>query len=68
MDSLNKVRENEAAVVDLGIDYATRQCEALLLEGAPGVHFYTLNRSHATREIFHRLSGLWGTGTPSSWR
>jgi methylenetetrahydrofolate reductase (NADPH) len=43
------------AVLQLGVSYATLQCAELLAGGAPGIHFYTLNRSHATRAI---LSGL----------
>jgi len=47
--------EDEAAVHDLGIAYATLQCMDLLARGAPGVHFYTLNRSPATRAILAAL-------------
>ncbi len=43
------------AVHQLGVAYATLQCAELLARGAPGVHFYTLNRSHATRAILSAL-------------
>jgi methylenetetrahydrofolate reductase (NADPH) len=46
---------DDKAVVRVGVDWATAECEALLAGGAPGIHFYTLNRSFATREIFTRL-------------
>lgn len=46
---------DKAAVVRIGIEHATAQCEELLRRGAPGIHFYTLNRSEATREVFLRL-------------
>jgi methylenetetrahydrofolate reductase (NADPH) len=43
------------AVKDLGVAYATLQCSELLARGAPGIHFYTLNRSPATRSILAAL-------------
>lgn len=43
------------AVLDLGVAYATLQCAELLASGAPGIHFYTLNRSPATRAIVSAL-------------
>ena len=47
--------DDDAAVQDLGVAYATLQCVDLLARGAPGIHFYTLNRSPATRAILAAL-------------
>jgi methylenetetrahydrofolate reductase (NADPH) len=46
------------AVLQLGVSYATLQCAELLARGAPGIHFYTLNRSPATRAILSALKLL----------
>ncbi|MBV8946059.1 MAG: methylenetetrahydrofolate reductase, partial [Solirubrobacterales bacterium] len=43
------------AALQLGVSYATLQCAELLARGAPGIHFYTLNRSPATRAILAAL-------------
>jgi methylenetetrahydrofolate reductase (NADPH) len=46
---------HEEAEAQLGIAYAARQCEELLAAGAPGIHFYTLNKAPATRAVLAAL-------------
>jgi len=48
-------QEGDEAVTELGVAYATLQCADLLERGAPGIHFYTLNKSPATRAILSAL-------------
>jgi methylenetetrahydrofolate reductase (NADPH) len=48
-------RAEPEAVAELGVAYATLQCAELLRAGAPGIHFYTLNRSPATRAVVSAL-------------
>ena len=52
---LERLRDDEAGAMAVGIEWATAQCADLLRNGAPGIHFYTLNRSPATRAIFESL-------------
>jgi methylenetetrahydrofolate reductase (NADPH) len=54
-ERLEPVADDSEATLEIGIDWAWRQCEELLAGGAPGIHFYTLNRSLATQRIFERL-------------
>ena len=53
--ALNRANSSPDAVERVGIHYAAEQCAGLLNEGVDGIHFYTLNKSRATREIFYSL-------------
>ena len=55
---IEAVEDDAEAVRQIGIYHATRQCEDLLRDGVPGIHFYTLNRSTATRAIYQSIKGL----------
>jgi methylenetetrahydrofolate reductase (NADH) len=52
---LDKRGEDVEAVTQFGIEYATGQCRELLREGAPGIHFYTLNKARSTTQILTNL-------------
>ena len=52
---LEELGDNDAAVAEFGIEYATKQCEDLLRNGAPGIHFYTLNKAQSTLRILKNL-------------
>ncbi|MEK7747753.1 MAG: methylenetetrahydrofolate reductase [NAD(P)H] [Nitrospirota bacterium] len=55
LSELESVEQDDKAVEQVGILHAVRQCKALLSAGAPGIHFYTLNKSSATRAILDHL-------------
>ena len=52
---LESRKDEPEAVAELGVAYATLQCVELLDNGAPGIHFYTLNKSPATRAVVSAL-------------
>ncbi|MCW1913973.1 methylenetetrahydrofolate reductase [NAD(P)H] [Luteolibacter sp. GHJ8] len=53
--ALDRAKGDPAAVEKVGIHYAAQQCAELLDQGVDGIHFYTLNKSKATREIYSSL-------------
>jgi methylenetetrahydrofolate reductase (NADPH) len=54
-EAFSKVEDNPDDVRKLGVEIATQLCQELLEEGAPGLHFYTMNTSSATREIYSQI-------------
>jgi methylenetetrahydrofolate reductase (NADPH) len=52
---LDELGDDDAAVTEFGIEYASRQCEELLRFGAPGIHFYTLNKAHSSARVMANL-------------
>lgn len=57
---LERRGDDDEAATAFGIEYATRQCEELLREGAPGIHFYTLNKARSTSAILENLGRVPG--------
>jgi len=52
---LAKVENDDGAAVEMGIEYASRQCEQLITFGVPGVHFYSLNKAYSVQAICKNL-------------
>ncbi len=52
---LQEVADDDAETMEVGVEWAMRQCGDLLSRGAPGIHFYTMNKSPATRRVFESL-------------
>ena len=53
---LEELGDDDEAVTRFGIDYCVAQCRELLAAGAPGIHFYTLNKARSTAEILRQLT------------
>ena len=52
---LSEVEHEDALTTEVGVEWATLQCRELLENGVPGIHFYTMNKSPATRHVFRNL-------------
>ena len=55
LEKFSAIEDDQDAVQKLGIEIATELCEELLEQGVPGLHFYTMNTSSATLEIYRKL-------------
>jgi methylenetetrahydrofolate reductase (NADPH) len=55
MAKLEELGDNDEAVMEYGIEYATEQCRALLDAGVPGLHFYCLNKAYSTTKVIENL-------------
>ena len=53
---LERRGDDDRAVAEFGVEYATTQCDELLREGAPGLHFYTLNKAASTTAVLNNLA------------
>jgi len=69
LGELRLLQDDPHAVLSLGVAHATAQCLELLQRGAPGIHFYTLNKSPATRTILKAIQTVYPPArTPAgSW-
>jgi methylenetetrahydrofolate reductase (NADPH) len=54
-NKLDELGDDDEAATEFGIEYATTQCRELLKAGVPGLHFYTLNKSHSTVRVLKNL-------------
>ncbi|MBL8878116.1 MAG: methylenetetrahydrofolate reductase [NAD(P)H] [Phycisphaerales bacterium] len=69
MAEMRRIQHDPAAVMALGVAHATAQCIDLLQHGAPGIHFYTLNKSPAARTILTAIREVYPPArTPAGWR
>lgn len=56
VQKLEHYKNDADAIYHIGLEFSINQCRELLANGAPGLHFYTLNKSRAAVEIFEKLS------------
>ncbi len=54
-DIVEPIKSDKEKVAEAGIHYAASQCEELIRKGAPGIHFYVMNRSHSVQQVLGRL-------------
>ncbi|MDQ2951247.1 MAG: methylenetetrahydrofolate reductase [NAD(P)H] [Chloroflexota bacterium] len=54
-DLLDRAKDDEQSVIAIGVEWASDQARRLLAGGAPGIHFYTLNRSHSSQMVVQNL-------------
>ncbi|MBI4688246.1 MAG: methylenetetrahydrofolate reductase [NAD(P)H] [Nitrospirae bacterium] len=54
-DIFSPIDGNDEATYKAGVEFAVKQCQELIDNGAPGIHFFTLNKLNPTKEIFQRL-------------
>ncbi|NLH73459.1 MAG: methylenetetrahydrofolate reductase [NAD(P)H] [Verrucomicrobia bacterium] len=55
IDKLHELGDNDEAVAEFGVEFATQQCADLLRNGVPGIHFYTLNKARSVSRILANL-------------
>lgn len=55
IDKIEKAKNKPEKIYEIGVEFTIQQCTELLANGAPGLHFYTLNKSRAAVEIFESL-------------
>ncbi len=54
-DTFSPYENNHEKIVELGIEFAIKQCKELLEKGVPGIHFYTLNKVHSVKKILEEI-------------
>ncbi len=58
IDRMERVEDKPEEVEKIGVEFAIKQCEDLISNGVPGLHFYTLNKSRATLKIYSAIKGM----------